>query len=261
MQLTFLGTCSGTEPVRGYRHVSFTVRHKDRIFFFDAGEGSSCTAHLLGINLLHTRAVFISHCHMDHVGGLENLLWTIRKLDGVSEEEPSPMAEKTVDVVIPDENSWEGIIKVLNATEGGFKTKFKVKMSLPGKGEIYRKDGFKVSALPNRHLGQDEKGRSLSFSYKIEAEGRSIVYSGDVKDVSELEPLLDNCSLLLMETGHHRAEEVCSYVKEKAPGVENLGFIHHGRAILASPETELNKAREILGDTVFIARDRTAVEV
>lgn len=261
MQLTFLGTCSGTEPVRGYRHVSFTIRHNGRMFFFDAGEGSSYTAHLLGLNLLCTRAVFISHCHMDHIGGLANLLWNIRKLDGAAGEDPSPMAGKTVEVIIPDENSWEGVMKVLKSTEGGFKAKFKVEMSLPEEGEIFREEGFKVSALPNSHLGQDEKGRNLSFSYRIEAEGKSVVYSGDVRDVSELEPLLSNCSLLLMETGHHRVEEVCSYIKEKAPGVENLGFIHHGRAVLSSPDAELDKAREILGDTVFIARDRMAVEV
>ncbi len=259
MRITFLGTCSGTEPVRDYRHVSLAISHSDKIFFFDAGESCSYTAHLLGIDLLSTRAVFISHCHMDHIGGLENLLWNINKLDGMAQTNPSPMAGREVKVFIPDELSWEGVSKVLSATEGGFSTKFGIRMKLPEERLIFEENGFKVSALHNGHLGRDENGRHLSFSYKIEAGGKTIVYSGDVKEVSELEPLLQDCSLLLMETGHHRVENICSYIKEKAPRVENLGFIHHGREILASPEAELEKARKIMGDRVFIARDRTAV--
>ena len=261
MRITFLGTCSGTEPVRDYRHVSFTIRHNDKIFFFDAGEGCSYTAHLIGIDLLSTRAVFITHCHMDHIGGLENLLWNIRKLDGTAGADPPPMTGREVKVFIPDDVSREGVSKVLSATEGGFKTEFGIRMSLPEDGTIFEEDGFKVSALHNDHLGRDEKGRHLSFSYSIEAGGRTIVYSGDVKDVRELKPLLANCSLLLMETGHHRVEDVCSYLKETAPGVKKLGFIHHGRAILASPEGELKKAKDILGENVFLSRDRTALDI
>ncbi len=261
MRITFLGTCSGTEPVRGCRHVSFTIRHKDKIFFFDAGEGCSYTAHLIGIDLLSTRAVFITHCHMDHVGGLPNLLWNIRKLDGKAGGNPSPMTGREVKVFIPDEASREGVLKVLSATEGGFKAEFGLKMSLPEDGMIFEEDGFKVSALHNGHLGRDENGRHLSFSYKIEAGGKTIVYSGDVKDISELQPLLADCSLLLMETGHHRVEDVCSYIRDAAPGVKKLGFIHHGRAILASPEGELKKAGDMLGENVFLSRDETAMDI
>ena len=66
MKLTFLGTCAGTEPMPGRRHTSFVVEDKGRVYWFDTGESCSYTAHLANIDLLSTRAIFISHTHMDH---------------------------------------------------------------------------------------------------------------------------------------------------------------------------------------------------
>ena len=80
MKIHFLGTCAGTEPMPTRKHSSTAFEVNDALYFFDAGEGCSYTAHNMGLDLLKTRAVFISHPHLDHVGGLCNLLWTIRKL-------------------------------------------------------------------------------------------------------------------------------------------------------------------------------------
>ena len=52
-----------------------------RLYWFDAGESCSHTGHLLGLDLTEVKSIFISHAHIDHVGGLAKLLWCMRKLD------------------------------------------------------------------------------------------------------------------------------------------------------------------------------------
>lgn len=246
MELIFLGTCSGTEPEPGRCHVAWVLQVDGALYWFDAGESCSRTAHLLGLDLLAVKAIFISHSHMDHVGGLGNLLWNIRKLDGIKRR----LQGAVIDVHVPNRQSWDGVMQVLGQSEGNFQTAFSLAVHDVQPGPCFDNGRVRVDCVSNRHLAD---GRS--FSYRIRSEGKTIVYSGDVKSISELDCWLqDGCDLLLMETGHHAVEAVCQYVRER-PQIARLGFIHHGREILDHPAESRSKAFAILGERVFFTDD------
>ena len=95
-KLTILGSCSGTEPIPNRHHTSITLEHAGKLYWFEAGENCSYSAHLLGIDLATTEAIFISHTHMDHLGGLPNLLWTMRKLSLRSEQSLNKLKDRSI---------------------------------------------------------------------------------------------------------------------------------------------------------------------
>lgn len=106
-RLHFLGTCSGTEPMPERKHTAFAIETGDRLYWFDAGEGCSYTAHLKGLDLLSVCKVVISHTHMDHMGGLANLFWNIRKLTTVGEKRQTLF--ENIELYIPNLVPWEGV--------------------------------------------------------------------------------------------------------------------------------------------------------
>lgn len=224
----FLGTCSGTEPMDGMHHTSFALEVNGYYYWFDAGENCSRTAHLLGIDLLKVKSIFISHAHMDHVGGLGNLLWNIRKLTKISDRLPP---NKIINLFTPDLESFDGIFKMLKCTEGSFKCDFEIDAVKTVDGILYEDENIKVTAFHNHHLPLNDKDEFMSYSYKIELEEKTIVFSGDVKSPDDLNLAIENgCNYLLMETGHHKVKDICDFAEKN--NIDNLIFIHHGREII-----------------------------
>ena len=248
MKLHFLGTGAGTEPIKGSYHQSMAIESGDSVYFFDAGEGCSRRAHLGGIDLLKTKAVFISHTHMDHVGGLGNLLWQMRKIHSNLKFEGDVCSKN---VYIPNLETFNAYMTILKNTEGGFNTKFEVLGNEYQKGEVYSDSRIRVEAFPNLHMGQNPV---RSFSFRIVCESKTIVYSGDLTSLAELdEAMKDGCDLLICETGHFYVDEVCDYAcRMQAKG---LCFTHNGREILKNRTHNEFVVKNRFGSGAFIAYD------
>lgn len=256
-KLLFFGTCAGTEPIENRNHASFALETEREILWFDAGEGCSRTAHLMGTDLLKVSKIFISHTHMDHIGGLGNLLWNIRKLNQVKDGK----RKESIDVFIPNLTCWESIYNTLLCTEGNFRTDYKVNGLPIRDGVLYETDVCKVIAKHNYHLGScDENGVWLSYSFKIMLNDLTIVYSGDVKDTDDLEDFVEvGCDYLLMETGHHSILEVCDFASRKE--VKNLLFFHNGREIINNAQKAEEYLKTHYNGNYKICGDKDIVEL
>ena len=250
-RLHIFGTCSGTEPMPGRRHCSFALEHENRLYWFDAGEGCSHTAYVMGVDPRKIHSIFLSHPHMDHVGGLGNLMWTIRKLDG----RYGGMEGRTVNLFMPNRETWPAVRQVLAQTEGDFKTRFDIIERPVREGVLLDENGIKIEAMHNLHLPQLPDGAWRSFSFRITVDGKAIVFSGDVKNYAEIEPLLRGADVLLAETGHHRPVKVCRELNEMGVRPASLLFIHHGRAILEEGEAAIDEAREIYDGRMQVLND------
>lgn len=257
MKITFLGTCAGTEPMPTRNHTSFCIEENGRVYWFDAGEGCSRTAHLMGIDLLAIKKIIISHAHMDHIGGLANLLWSIKKLCIMNELAKPKYGD--IGLYSPNMNAVDAALKIAEETLNGYNTSFDVKAHSVQDGILFDEDGFKVTAFHNFHLG--EKGEPWrSFTYRIETDNKTVVYSGDVKNYSELDEAIGNsCDALIIETGHHKIDSAYEFCKDKKIG--KIFFNHCGREILNNYEASAKKIAEKFGDKAVICEDKMVAEI
>ena len=257
MRIHIFGSCSGTEPYPGRHHTALAFEHNGRLYWFDAGEGCSHTAHTMGVDLMRLRKVIISHTHMDHIGGLGNLFWTVRKLDGMRHT----LQNREIDLFIPELRAWEGILTTLGCTEGNFKSNFRVDAHEYADGLLFDDDGFRVTALHNRHMEHAWGEPWRSFGFLIECEGRRTVYSGDTKAVEDFAPLMERCDLLLMETGHHHPPEIARELLERGIFPGKLVFVHHGRDILDRYDEQMQALNGIAPGRWRIAEDGETISV
>jgi len=257
MKLHIFGSCAGTEPMPDYHHTAWAIETQSGIYWFDAGENCSYTAYLMGLDLLRVNAVFISHTHMDHIGGLGNLFWNIRKMTTIP---PKRQMEHDVELFIPNMTSWDAILALLKNTEGNFAINFAINAHEVTDGVIYDNGDIRVEALHNLHLGNAEPWRS--FSYRIICEGKTIVFSGDVKSSADLDPYLaDGCDLLMMETGHHDPDVIARYLSEHNYDVKRLAYIHNGVCIRNTPERAKQLIRDAWDGDFILLHDKQTLDM
>ena len=228
MKIYFLGTCSGTEPMPDMHHCSVVFEIRGVYYWFDAGENCSHTAMTkMGIDLSRVRSIFISHPHIDHIGGLANLIYALNKL--VWRKIPHEDNGGVVNFFLPDENIFPSVMSVAFMLRKSFPLTMN---DYPVKdGVVYKDENIKVTAHHTTHLKEDGSNGWHAYSYLIEAEGKRVLFSGDVGVPSDLDSQIGNgVDIFIMETGHHKVSDVLDYMESK--NIKKLMFNHHGREIL-----------------------------
>ena len=256
IKLHVFGSASGTEPQLNRHHTAWALEYDGGLYWFDAGESCYHTAHLMGLDLLTIRTISITHPHIDHCGGLPNLLWTLRKLQWVQNRTD----HFEIKMFLPKMEIWECTEKFLKTV--AYDTQhFTVAPSRISDGKFFDDGKVSIEARHNYHIQDPGADEYTSYSFRIRLDGKTIVASGDVRSYADMGDWLDECDLLLMETGHHKSSEVCAALRKENRGVKDIIFIHSGRELLNDYDNALARAEKAWGAPLRVASDGSTFEL
>ena len=175
----------------------------------------------------------LGHPHPDHTGGLANLFFTMNKMVARYHQ---TLKNQTLHLFCPDAAVVEAC-KTIAMGKANAKMRFDLAEAGITDGLLYEDEHLRVHAMHNTHInGDGADGVWHAFSFLIEAEGKRILFTGDVGHYAELDALIgDGVDLLIGETGHHAVADACKYAATH--GVKRLLLTHHGREVLERGES------------------------
>ena len=211
-RITVLGSSSGMPSPTRFCSSLFLQTEKLN-FLFDCGEGTSFSLLRNKIDPLVIDAVFVSHSHVDHLGGLFLLVQMMYLLE----------RRTTLRVYLPEE-AIPGVRDFLN-TCYLFPEKLNFRLSLLPmmSGFRFEEAGIVIGTYPNRHLAGNQSviaelglpNQMQSFCLVLSLSGKKIVYSSDIASAQDLAPILENADVLITECVHPSLDELFSVVVEK----------------------------------------------
>ena len=199
-----LGTHGGPVPEARRSEPANALLVDRAVYLVDAGDGAVEQLAKAGLSLQAVKAVFISHLHFDHTGGLFAVLGLRHqnKVPGKLKIYGPPGIKETVDGLLaairPGAVSGYGI-----PGEDIVPPEDTVEVTEIRDGARLSLDGFTVTAAENTHYsfppGSDMDKRFDSLSFRFDLPDRSIVYTGDTGPSDAVTALAKGADVLVSE--------------------------------------------------------------
>jgi ribonuclease BN (tRNA processing enzyme) len=189
MELTVIGSGTGVPSLRR-GSPALAVKAAGRLLLLDLGSGALRSLLRYGLNFSGIDVLALTHLHPDHVGDLIPFFFATRYALGYTRREPFTL------LAARGFGRFHGYIK---EAFGQWVEPPPGLMDLrelaPDAHQEVRWEGLTVRSAPTNHT-------EGSLAYRVEAEGRSLVYSGDTDDSPALVELARDADLLVLEASN-----------------------------------------------------------
>ncbi|MBR5152762.1 MAG: ribonuclease Z [Clostridia bacterium] len=188
MKIHFLGTCHGCQEKNRYL-TCMVLEVNDAYYLIDAGAPFRYIMMNKDMPVEKFKAGFITHMHGDHAihaydfaVGCGHVLYL-----------PEP----------EDIKSMEDLIYFMHC-EWAYERFGKCAIKCVADGKFYQDENIQVTSIPTKHLA-----RGKSFGYMIEAEGKRVLFTGDLSGTFEDYPkITEECDFdaVICELTHFEVE-------------------------------------------------------
>ena len=245
MKLILAGTSHGVPSAVRFCSC-YILEVGENLYIFDAGAPAVDLLMRYGKNPENVRAFFNTHSHGDHIDGAPSLLslqeWHFENI--------------SIDAFLPDEITKKAICDYVLATDRVTIPSKKVRMTVFSEGEVFDDGNIKVSAIEVKHdVGEDK----CAYAFLIEAEGKSILYTGDMSQTLCDFPRIAferHIDLIMSESAHGSVQTLCE-IMDKVD-TERFVITH------IFPESKFEEFEKIKDDyrfAVHIASDGDIIEI
>ena len=206
MKITFLGTSHGV-PEANRKCSCIMIEVGENIYFVDMGMPVVDELRTRGKSMAAVKGVFITHMHGDHTDGLlqfvDLITWYFKTPDPV--------------IVLPDLAAANVISDWLKVTINGTEKDIQYRQTTAG---VVFDDGMlKVTAIPTQHCPG-------SHAYVLEAEGKTVLCTGDLANPGRDFPYVDKeLDLMICESAHFPTTDYLPVLEKQA--VKQLCVTHY----------------------------------
>ncbi len=166
----------------------------ERVFLFDAGPGVERQLSAAHLPINGVTALFITHLHSDHTLGYPDLIftsWVMGRRKPLQAYGPPGLQNMTDHLLAAYAEDIDVRIEGLeHQTPDGYK----VHVHEIRAGVVYDSLGVRITAFPVPHGNS-----ALSFAYRIDTRGKSIVISGDTRYNKDLVQFAAGVDILVHE--------------------------------------------------------------
>lgn len=196
MRLITLGTSHGSPTATRFNSAS-VLEVGDSLYLFEAGAPVNALMLRKNLDLDRLKAVFVSHAHEDHIGGLPGLIKSLNK---------RPETAPCTAIFLPEKQTCDAVTAFVAATHRMW-TENVLTMTVIRPGEVYADGHIRVTAWPTAHARNEGKDFP-TFAFAVDAEGKRIVFTGDLSRSLEDFPrgAFDRPAVCVMECQHYRPE-------------------------------------------------------
>ena len=173
MRIVTLGTSHG-DPTYCRFNSSTLIECGGSYYLFDSGAPVDALMVRGGFGCNNIRAVFITHVHVDHIGGLPVLMKAFMKHYDKNKS-------SYLSVTVPEKEIVQPVLDFYRAMHGQKSESIEsyIGFSVAAGGNVYEDEKVTVSAVPTKHMDYCG-GHSLAYVITEKSSKKTALYTGDL---------------------------------------------------------------------------------